>query len=264
MARLCFAKIADLILAIQLHEEAPQPRRRDIELDILRIDPGPRLRDRDFTDIGSEQLDRDGPGLVAKGLEQLDGQRVGFLSRRTPGRPDADGRVRRPLLDDARKDAPLQDPERVRIPEEPGHVHEQVVGQRLHLGGVLLEIATVGLERADAVNQHAPGDTAPDRRLPIEREIEAALFTQHPEDLSEGFGAVGRDLGGRRGAHLAEVGMATDPNQFLRDGFRREDEIDRARGHGAPRHAVELRRLRGLGERDAALSLDRLQSQRAI
>src|SRR2546427_9406720 len=180
-------RLADLILAIQLHEEAPQPRRRDIELDILRIDPGARLRDRDVTDDGSEQLDRDGASLVAKVLDQLDGQRVGFLSRRTARRPDADRRVRWPLLDDGRKDAPLQDPERVRIPEKPGHVHEQVVVQRLHLGGVLLEVAAVALDRTDAVNQHAPGDAASDRRLPIQRGIDAGLFTPHPEDLIEGF-----------------------------------------------------------------------------
>ena len=98
----------------------------------------------------------------------------------------------------------------------------------MHLRRVLFEIAPVGLERADAVNQHAPRDAASDRRLPIEREIKAALFTQHPEDLSEGVRTAGQGLGGRRGARLVEVGMAPDPNQLLRDGFRREDEIDRA------------------------------------
>src|SRR5216117_733924 len=97
-------RLADLMLAIHLHEEAPQPRPRDIELDIVRVDPGARLHDRGFTDIASEQLDRDDAVRVAKGLEPHDGQRVGFLSRRTPRRPDADRRVRRPLLEDARKE----------------------------------------------------------------------------------------------------------------------------------------------------------------
>ena len=62
------------MLAIELHEEAPQPRRRDVELDIFRVDPGARLHDRGFTDIGSEQLDRDGAGRVVNGLEQHHGQ----------------------------------------------------------------------------------------------------------------------------------------------------------------------------------------------
>ena len=257
-------RLADLMLAIHLHEEAPQPRPRDIELDIVRVDPGARLHDRGFTDIASEQLDRDDAVRVAKGLEQHDGQRVGFLSRRTPRRPDADRRVRRPLLEDARKDATLQDPESFRIPEKSGHVHEQVVVQRVHLGGVPLEVVDVALERVQAVNHHAPTDAAPDRRLPIQREIDAALLAQHPEDLVEGRGAAGQRLGGRHGLGLDEVGMATDPRQLLRDGFRRKDKIDRARGHSAPRHAVELCRLWGLRERDAALSLDRLQPKCAI
>ena len=257
-------RLADLMLAVQLHEEAPEPRRRDIELDVLRVDPGARLHDRDFTDVGSEQLDRDGAGRVPEGLEQHNDERVGFLSRRTPRRPDADRRVRRPLLDDARKDAPLQGLERFRIPEKSGHVHEQVVAQRVHLGGVPLEVAEVALERVETVNHHAPGEAACDRRLSIQREIDAALLAQHPEDLVEGLGVGGEGRGGWRGTGQAEVGMATDPRQLLRDGLRWQDEIDRARGHGAPRHPVELRRLWGLRERDAALSLDRPQPECAV
>src|SRR5204863_3045275 len=186
----------------------------------------------------------------AETLDEPDGQRVRLTSSGTPRCPEADRCVRLPPLDDAGEDTTLQDPERLRITEESGHVHEQVVMQRLQLGGVSLEVEAVVVERVDAVNHHAPGDAASDRRLPILPEIDAAIFEQHLEDLIEGAEAYPEERGGRQRGGLAEVGMARDPRQLLRDTFRRQDEIDGARGHSAPRYAVELRQLRRLREGD--------------
>ena len=58
--------------------------------------------------------------------------------------------------------------------------------------------------------------------------------------------------------------MATDAPQLAGDVCGREDEVHHAGGHRAARHPGILRRALVLGERDAALGLDGLQTQDAI
>ena len=58
--------------------------------------------------------------------------------------------------------------------------------------------------------------------------------------------------------------MATDAPQLAGDVLGREDEVHHAGGRRAARHPGILRRALVLGERDAALGLDGLQTQDAI
>ena len=59
------------------------------------------------------------------------------------------------------------------------------------------------------------------------------------------------------------IGMRRDAGQFVRNVLWREHEIDAACGHRAARHRIVFGRLI-LRERNAALGLDGLQSQRAV
>jgi hypothetical protein len=60
-----------------------------------------------------------------------------------------------------------------------------------------------------------------------------------------------------------DIGMLRDAGQLLRDGFRRKHKIDTTRARRAARHRIVCGGII-LGERDAALCLDRLQAQRAV
>jgi hypothetical protein len=62
--------LADLVSAFVLHEVTPQTQGRDIGLDVLLVNSGPRLGDGGFAEICSEDLDRDIQALFREKFDQ--------------------------------------------------------------------------------------------------------------------------------------------------------------------------------------------------
>ncbi len=60
-------RLIDLIVSLVADEEPPKPGRRDVDLDVVEIDPRAGLRQRDLVQVGGQQLDRDvlGPAVRA-------------------------------------------------------------------------------------------------------------------------------------------------------------------------------------------------------
>jgi hypothetical protein len=115
------------------------------------------------------------------------------------------------------------------------------------------------------VQQHAARDAALDGGGLVERKVHARGRANQREDLRERVGRGARlFFGGMRGTHLDHVGMARNAGQLAGDLVGRKHEISRTGLRGAARHVGVARRSFILRERDAALGLDRRQTQRPV
>lgn len=259
--------LVDPVEMVLLPEEPPQPLGADLALDALGVDPRPGLvQGGRVADVGGEDLDRQPQRAVVQVLEQGHGQRVRLLAGRAPRHPDPDRGERRPVFDQHREDLALERLEHLRVPEEAGHVDEEVVIQRLDLGPVALQPADVLVEGRLRVERHAAHDPPAHGRVPVLREIDAG---DGPDDSEDPAVPVlrGVDLGldlGRRGLAGGEVGMRADLGEPLRDVRRAQDEVHATAVDRADRHAGMPRGLLILGERDAAAGLDLAQAERAV
>ena len=83
--------LAHAVVVALAREEAAQTLLADVRLDRGRIASFPRDGERAGVEIGAENLDR-GTQLVARGfLQQQHADRIGFLTGRAAGHPDAQG-----------------------------------------------------------------------------------------------------------------------------------------------------------------------------
>src|SRR5207253_8085763 len=130
--------------------------------------------------------------------------------------------------------------EHFRIAEESGDVDEEVVEEEIDLGGVLLEMAHVIGQLVELAQNHAAENAAVERARFVKGKIDAVKGAQQTENalqLGLWFGIGGFD--GR--ARPQKRGMAGNAMQFLSNGGRGQNEIDRAAGVGVGGKARERR-----------------------
>ena len=256
--------LLDLIAVLRLHKKASQPFGGHFLLDALGVNPGPGFLDGRGADIGRENLDGNLGALVPDGFQHDDGNRIRFLARGTARHPDAQGLIRAAILQEPGKHLFRQRPKGVRVAEKAGHIDEQVLVQGLHLVGMLLEKQHVLVHPIHLVQEHAPLDAPADGRVLVIGEVHSGVRAQQDENLVEDVRLSGGPL--RRlclpGQH--HVRVPTEPCQFSRNPFGRQNAVDKSAHDGASRHPVVFGRLFVLGKGDPALRLDRLEPQGAI
>ena len=231
--------LRDLISTIRLDEESAQALRRNVRGDAFPVVAGAGGVDREVADVRPEDLDRDAARPVSEVLEEEDGDRIDLFARRAAGDPRAERSFARLLRENGRENGALERLERLRIPEEPGHVDEHVLVKGADLLGMRTQVLQVLPQPLDPVHHHAPLDPPLDRVLLVVREIHAVRSSQQLEDAVELSHLLGGELlVGER--HGADVRMVGDPHELGRDPLRRQDEVDAPRDDRAVWHAPVL------------------------
>ena len=190
--------------------------------------------------------------ILLQELDQLDRHRIGFLAGGAPRHPDPDRLIGRPALEDGREHVRRQPDEGVRIAEEARHVDQQILVEAARLAGVALEQLDVVADVADPVQRHPPEQPPLDGRQLVVPEVDAADRLEHVVDPLQ---VVGRHIvivGEGRRRHVA---AHAELRQLGADRRRRQHQIDHPGVDRGARHAVVLRRLRRLREREAAGAL---------
>ena len=116
--------------------------------------------------VGSKHLNFRLVGVRAEGLEQKHRDGVDLLAGGAPGHPDAK-RGEPPSQMQLREYALSQSLKALRIAKEARDVDEDVVGQRLELGGILPQERHIVVQRRNLVQSHPARDAAADGGLLI-------------------------------------------------------------------------------------------------
>ena len=131
-------RLAHLVAAFDLREVAPQIVGRHRLSDGLAVDAGPGAIDGALIDVGRKDLDGRPAGTAGQEIVECHGQAVGLLAARTAGHPETQLLIGRATLQQRGKDLAAQRREGLGFAEELGHHDEDVLEQRLKLGGVLV------------------------------------------------------------------------------------------------------------------------------
>ena len=167
-------RLGDLIVLPLLGEVPPEPLGRHVERDVLEVPACPRALDRRLARVAREDLNREVGAEIGHQLEEDDRDRIRLLARRAAGHPDAKRKVPLPVPDHLRKDPGGERLEGQRVAEEVGDLDQDVLIERLDLGGPLGHVAHVLGERVDLVEHHPPGDSPLDGRRPVVGEVDVA------------------------------------------------------------------------------------------
>jgi hypothetical protein len=140
-----------------------------------------------------------------------------------------------------------------RITKEARDVDQQVAIERRELVGTGLQEAQVVVELVDLLHGHAALDPALDGVLLVTAQVVPERVAD--EDVEPVHACR------FRARARPQVRMVADRRELLGQLFGREREVGDARVDRAARHAVELCGLRQLNEADAAVLLDRLETE---
>ena len=190
-------------------------------------------------------------------------QRIGLLAGRAAEHPDAQRIVRAAGPCSRRgKTLLLQRLEGLRVAEEAGDADQDVLVQRLELGRVVAAgTATYSLQVVELLQHHAARDAAVERVELVVGEIDAGGAMQQLQDLGEL--RLARRARGRSGTRH-RVGVPGDAHELARDlrraAARRSTQPEAMALCGMPSCCARV----VLGERDAALGLDRFEPERAV
>jgi len=169
-----------------------QPLRRQVAGDAGRKEAGPGRGDGLVVYIGGKDLDGVAALEPLEALLQQHRDAIGLLARRAARHPDPEGLPRGLGGADWPQGQLVERLEDLRVAEELGHADEQVPKERHHLGGRLLQILDVALDRLDLVHRHPPPDPPANRVGLVLGKIVAGLGPQEDADLLEGvFGDGG-------------------------------------------------------------------------
>ncbi len=194
-------------------------------------------------------------------LLEDDRKGVSFLARGATGHPRAQPRG---------VGAPLQQRRQHRVAEAmpDGRVTKKARDPNQHLLEQQVEFARVGAQKVlivckgmNAMDAHPALDAAPQGAGLVGPEIMRAAFTNQFEDAAERFGPIALSVHFGRGC---DVATGHDPQDVIRQVGRSCDDIHGRTRNRVPRHRVELRRLRQLHQRQAALAFDCLEPMRTI
>ena len=148
---------------------------------LLAVDRAARLGERLVVHVGGVDLHAIAKGVDPDRFGQHDGGTVGFLSRRAPRAPDADGGAvfRQVLEHDCSQRLP-----HLGIAEERRHVDQDRVEQRGELVGVDLQVVEIAIELVNLDRLHPLAHAAHQAGRLVGGEVEAAVL---PEVLDDAF-----------------------------------------------------------------------------
>jgi hypothetical protein len=164
-------------------------------------------------------------------------------------------------LEDVGQHHPLQFGERLRIAEELGDRHQELVGEGLELHGVAAVQFEVVLESLEAVDLHAPLHPPQQGGAPIAGEVAPGPGADQGEELlqeSLAMGGIRPTLTQHAGSRGGEV------HDRRWDLVEAQHQVDHPRGDRRLGHAVVLGLERVLRDREAAALLDAAQPEGPI
>src|SRR5262249_28726217 len=149
----------------------------------------------------------------------------------------------------------------LRIPKELRHPDQEIAIEVVQLGSILTQELNVVSQSLKATQGHAPFEAAFDGRAFVVGEIDANGAPQQAYDLVQSVFGSNQAMFSFR---LLRIRVPAEAQQFLGDALGWQDVIDVAVVGSGTRHARLSRGLLVLGEGDAALGLDRLETEHAV
>src|SRR5262245_58324125 len=176
-------RLADLIAAAGIEEEAAQPFRRDIVDNALRIEPRAGEHNRVMAKIGGEYLERNVFAQIFGKFQKGDGDRIGFLAGQTIDHPKAQRLITGALLDEFGKDLLLQSYKGLRVAEETGHSGSDVLVKLLGLFFMVAQIIGVSSQPVELEQRHPPPDAPLNDVGLVIAEVQTAHITNQAQNL---------------------------------------------------------------------------------
>ncbi len=175
-------RLVDAIAALLLDEESPQPLRRDILREGLRIQPVARLVQERIVQVGGEHLELAHPGSFVHRFHERHGYRIRFLARGAAERPDAQ-RFVAALRKQLGKHLPLEYLEGLRVAEKTRDADKHIGVERIQFLRVAAQRLRVAIRRILFLQHHAPGNAALDGRRLVKGKIDAGMVLQQQQDF---------------------------------------------------------------------------------
>ena len=201
----------------------------------VRVYPRPGSGNRIVIDIGCIDLDPELlPGRIHL-LPEEHGERIRLLTGSAAGDPDTEGVVLGFIRKQGGEDFPVECFEGFPVPEETGHVDEQLLEEDMDLGGIFLEVPGIRVHIFELMHAHPPFDPAPDGALLVLGEVVPGFRAQEHQDPAHGAHRF-RSRRGRAEAGIGDGLYITD--QLLHDLFDRENVRGKTALNCAGRHAV--------------------------
>src|SRR5258707_4237701 len=147
----------------------------------VRVGAGPGFFDRDFADVGGENLEREAHFSLLQKLHQADGDRISFLARGAPWNPDPDWILASSILHQRWEHLLRHFVEDGWFAEEFGDGDKEALAQRVGFLVVLLEIPAVVVQRFEPSEGHAPLDAPLEGAGLVVREVHSGGGSQQPE-----------------------------------------------------------------------------------
>lgn len=163
-----------LVGTVHLRKKPPQTLGRHVNQDVLVINAAAGFFDAAFVQVRGKDLDRQIFARLIQKLDHCNGQRIGLLARSATAGPDANRRLSRAVLQEARQDALLQRRKRTRVAEKTCDADEQVIEERIDFARVLLEVFYIFGQLFEFLHGHAAHDPAVECAGLVKREIHAA------------------------------------------------------------------------------------------
>ena len=176
-------RLAHTVAAVFLHEKPPQPLRRDVLRERLRVEPVARLFQQRLIEIGGEDLELRPARIVGGGLGESHGQRIRLLAGGAAEHPHAHRLIAPALREELREDRALQRIEGLGIAEEAGDADEHVGVKRVEFLRVALQKSRVIRQRRAPAQHRAPRDAPLDGARFVERKIHPAVLPQNEQDF---------------------------------------------------------------------------------
>ena len=246
--------LAELEVVLVPYGEALEQRLRDRLGCRDRVEPTTADRQALLIEIGGEDLELLAEvGWMPQHLAHEHADGVGLLTGGA-GRHPHPQTVAGIAAGEQRLQLAAEGGEGIRIAEEGGHRHQQVLQQGLPLAGIGGQQRQVVLQAVHAADRHAALHLAPQRRFLVLREIHAGALLQ----LGGGAGEQQR----RRVVLQAAgpVAAAAEPGAELgAEGGRISHQIHTAQGDRRPRHAIEASAFGCLHQRESAGTAHRPQ-----
>ena len=253
----------DLVGLAFPNEEALQALGGDLLGNPLRVATESSCRQEVAVDVGGEDLNRaSGCGCgLREVLAHENGEGVSLLSRSASWHPEAYWRARS-SLDDCGDHNSCDEREDFGVAKEMRHPDEQVSMEVLGLGRLMLQIGDIVGDRPGLNELDAAPNTPKQRALFVMAEVVPGLALENLADGGELLSHLIVEIIRRLALKLGDAaGVGQYPSGHLID---RQGEVDQPGRDRALRHAVILRRLRRLRDRQAPVLLDGPQSRRAV
>src|SRR6185312_5723497 len=191
-------------------------------------------------------------------FEKQHGERVRLLAGGATGDPDADGFIRRLVLEQVGNDFLGDLLERLAVAEEGRHRDQQVAEQRLRFVGVVAHDVVILLQIVGAVDLHAPRDAPQHGGALVFGEIVPGAHPQMRDDPAQQFLVEIADVGSDAFLDLDQVDQPLGEIEY------RQHEVGDAGGDGASRHGGIFGLVGFLYEDDAAGFLDGAHADGAV